>query len=320
MRAAERGVAIYARVSSEQQAGLHTVGSQVDELLARAAADGATVPQALQFVDDGYSGATFVRPALERLRDLAALGAVSRLYVHAPDRLARSYVHQVLLAEELAQAGTELVFLNRPLGASAEDNLLLQLQGMFAEYERARILERSRRGKRHLAHAGVVSVLGRAPYGYRLVGRREAGETPRFEVVEAEAAVVRQIFAWVGVDRLTLCAVRRRLAEAGTPSPSGNPRWAQSMVWSLLTNTAYRGEAVFGKRKSLPWQPPLRPARGHTGVPKRPGRQVPAPPDQWVTIPVPALVPPALFDAVRGQLEENRRLARQRREGARHRR
>ena len=141
--------ALYARVSSAQQAEAHTVVSQVVALGERLAADGLVVPEALQFIDKGYSGATLVRPALERLRDLAAAGAVDRLYVHSPDRLARKYAYQVLLVDELQRAGIEIIFLNRELGRSPEDDLLLQVQGMMAEYERAKIIERHRRGKRH---------------------------------------------------------------------------------------------------------------------------------------------------------------------------
>ncbi len=156
-------VALYARVSTDQQAEHHTIDSQVRDLVTRAAADGHEIVDALRFLDDGYSGASLVRPALERLRDLVAMATVDVVYIHAPDRLARSYPYQALLVEEFARAGTEVIFLNRPIGQSPEDNLLLQLQGMFAEYERARLLERGRRGKRHLAQAGVVSVLSRAP-------------------------------------------------------------------------------------------------------------------------------------------------------------
>ena len=110
---------------------------------------------------------TLVRPALERLRDLVAAGGVDRLYVHSPDRLARKYAYQVVLVDEGQRAGVEVVFLNREIGRSPEDDLLLQVQGMIAEYERAKILERRRRGKRHKAQAGSVNVLGGAPYGYR---------------------------------------------------------------------------------------------------------------------------------------------------------
>jgi predicted site-specific integrase-resolvase len=132
--------AFYARVSSEQQAAAHTIESQTAALSERAQSDGTPVPPERQFVDDGYSGATLIRPALDRLRDLATVGAVDRVYVHSPDRLARNYAYQVLLLDEWRRCGVELVFLNRPLGQSPEDDLLLQVQGIVAEYERAKII------------------------------------------------------------------------------------------------------------------------------------------------------------------------------------
>ena len=150
---------LYARVSSEQQAKENTVASQVEVLRQRITEDGLTCEQELCFIDDGCSGGTLVRPALEQLRDLAAAGGLDRLYVHSPDRLARKYAYQVLLVDELGRCGVELVFLNRQIGTSPEDDLLLQVQGMVAEYERAKILERSRRGKRHAARGGHVNVL-----------------------------------------------------------------------------------------------------------------------------------------------------------------
>ena len=168
-------VALYARVSSEQQSEAKTVESQVADLRAKIAARGETLAAEQEFVDDGYSGATLIRPALERLRDVIAAGGIDRLYVHCPDRLARNYAHQVLLLDEFTRAGVEVVFLNREVGQTPEDQLLLQVQGMIAEYERAKILERSRRGKRHGAQVGSVSVLSCAPYGYRYVNKQDSG-------------------------------------------------------------------------------------------------------------------------------------------------
>jgi site-specific DNA recombinase len=133
----------------------------------RVARDGLSLPDERQFIDEGYSGATLVRPALERRRDVVAVGAVDRLSVHSPDRLARKYAYQVLLIDEFQRADVEVMFLNRELGHAPEDELLLQVQGMMVEYERAKIMERHRRGKRHAARAGAVNVLSGAPYGYR---------------------------------------------------------------------------------------------------------------------------------------------------------
>ena len=219
---ADRQVAIYARVSSDQQAERHTIDSQIAELKARALRDGYQVREDMLFIDNGHSGASLIRPALERLRDLIAFSAVDIVYVHAPDRLARSYAHQVLLLEEFSRAGTQVVFLNRPIGDTPEDSLLLQLQGMFAEYKRAKMLERSRRGKRHRAQAGAVSVLARAPFGYRYITREAGGGAARYEIDEDAARIVRQIFTWVGHERLTLTAVCRRLLVKASPALPGS--------------------------------------------------------------------------------------------------
>ena len=171
--------ALYARVSSDQQSQAQTIQSQLTALRARVEADGIRLGPENEFVDDGYSGSTLVRPQLERLRDAVANGSVDRLYVHSPDRLARKYAYQVLLVDEWQRAGIEIVFLNHELGGSPEDELLLQVQGMIAEYERAKILERSRRGKRHKAQVGSVSVLSGAPYGYRYIPVGEGGGQAR---------------------------------------------------------------------------------------------------------------------------------------------
>src|SRR5687767_7964388 len=261
--------AIYARVSSEQQAEARTTASQVAALRARVLADGLTLLDELVFIDEGYSGATLVRPALERLRDLAAAGGVDRVYVHSPDRLARKYAYQVLLLDELATAGVEVVFLNRELGRSPEDDLLLQVQGMVAEYERAKILERSRRGKRHAARAGRVNVFGGAPYGYRYVRARDGNGEARYEIDEAEAEAVRLMFRWIGHDRLGIGQVCRQLRQAGYRTRSGKTVWDRTTVWGMLKNPAYVGLAAYGKTRIGLLPARLRPVRGASAQPRR---------------------------------------------------
>src|SRR5208283_3014589 len=185
--------AIYARVSSEQQREAHTIASQTASLIEFAKSHDLEVPQEWVFEDDGYSGATLERPGLERVRDLAAEGQIQVVLAYAPDRLSRKYAYQILLIEELARNGVETLFIKAPQGSSAEDQLLVQFQGMIAEYERAQILERSRRGKRHRARSGEVSVMSGAPYGYRYV--RKSDEAPAaYVVLEAEARVVERIY------------------------------------------------------------------------------------------------------------------------------
>src|SRR5579871_3059884 len=151
--------ALYARVSSEQQAAAGTIQSQIDAIMHRAGEDGVEIEPESRFIDEGHSGATLLRPALERLRDAAAAGAIDRLYVLCPDRLSRQYAHQMVLVDELSRCRVEVRFVNQPLGQTPEDHLLLQVQGMMAEYERAKIMERSRRGKLHAARQGKINVL-----------------------------------------------------------------------------------------------------------------------------------------------------------------
>ncbi|MGA9257344.1 MAG: recombinase family protein [Candidatus Sulfotelmatobacter sp.] len=191
----DKPAAIYARVSSDQQKENHTIQSQTAALIAFAKTHGYAVPSQWQFQDEGYSGATLLRPGLEAVRDLAAAGQIAAVLVYSPDRLSRKYAYQVLLAEEFSCAGVDLVFLKSPSAATAEDQLLLQFQGMIAEYERAQIAERSRRGKRHRAQQGSINVLSGAPYGYRYVKKSETSAA-YYQVVEAEAEVVRTIFEW----------------------------------------------------------------------------------------------------------------------------
>jgi site-specific DNA recombinase len=311
-------MAIYARVSSEQQAEAGTIESQLAALRSRVVEDGEELPEELVFIDEGYSGSNLVRPGLERLRDVAAMGGVDRLYVHSPDRLARKYAYQVLLMDEFQQAGVEVAFLNRELGQTPEDDLLLQVQGMIAEYERAKILERSRRGKRHAARSGDVAVLSGAPYGYHYVTKQEGGGQAHYEIIPEEAQVVRQIFRWVGQERCSIGEVCRRLQQAGVHTRTGKTSWDRSCVWGMLKNPAYKGLAAFGKTKAGPMRPRLRPQRGCPAYPKRPVSTSDMPPEDWIMIPVPALVDEALFDAVQLQLEENRRRARQHKRGARY--
>ena len=311
-------VALYARVSSEQQAEAGTIASQIAALKQRVAEEGLTLDEELCFIDEGYSGATLVRPALERLRDLVATGAIDRLYVHCPDRLARKYAYQVLLVDEFQRSGVELVFLNHAWGHTPEQDLLLQVQGMVAEYERAKILERSRRGKRHAVHQGSVSVLSGAPYGYRYVRAEEGGGQAEYQILVEEARVVQQVFEWVGQDRLSISEVCRRLDQQDIPTRTGKRTWDRTTVWGMLKNPAYQGKAAFGKTKAGPWNPPLRSQRNRPEQPKRATTPSSVSSEQWISIPVPALVSEALFEGVQKQLEENRKHQRQSKRGARY--
>src|SRR6266850_248694 len=222
-----RMAAIYARVSSEQQREAHTIASQTAALVELAKTLDLEVPKPWIFEDEGYSGATLERPGLERVRDLAAEGQIQAVLIYSPDRLSRKYAYQILLIEELARHGVETRFLNAPQGATAEDQLLVQLQGMIAEYERAQILERS-------------------------------------------------------------------------------------MVWAMLRNPAYRGTACFGKTRVAPRQRVTRALRARGGMTTRNSANHERPREEWIEIPVPAVIDEPTFARAQELLHENKVRSRRR--------
>ena len=311
-------VALYARVSSDQQAKAATIESQLSAIEERITQDTHVLDDELRFIDDGYTGSTLLRPALEQLRDVAYAGAIDVLYVHSPDRLARKYAYQVLLIDEFKKSGVEVVFLNHAIDKTPEGELLLQMQGMIAEYERAKILERSRRGKRHAARRGSVNVLSGAPYGYRYVSVKETGGEARYEIIPDEARVVAQVFEWVGVDSLSIGEVRRRLHEQGIKTRTGKEWWDRATIWGMLKNPAYMGSAGFGKTRIGERLPQLRPQRGQAEQPRKAYSVYATTVEEQEFIPVPALISEALFDSIAEQLVENKQRNRQGRRGARY--
>jgi len=230
---------------------------------------------------------------------------------YAPDRMSRKYAYQILLIEELARHGVETRFLNAPQGATAEDQLLVQLQGMIAEYERAQILERSRRGKRHRARAGEISVLSGAPYGYRYI--RKSDEAPAsYVVIDAEACVVRQVYEHYTIAGWSIGAITRRLNEHGVATRKPGTRWERSMVWAMLRNPAYRGTACFGKTRVAPRQRVTRALRARGGMTTRNSANHERPREEWIEIPVPAVIDEPTFARAQELLHENKVRSRRR--------
>jgi site-specific DNA recombinase len=306
-----RMAAIYARVSSEQQREEHTIASQTATLIEFAKTRNLEVPKAWIFEDEGYSGATLERPGLERVRDLAAEGQIQAVLVYAPDRLSRKYAYQILLIEELAREGVETLFLKAPQSSTPEDQLLVQFQGMIAEYERAQILERSRRGKRHRARAGEISVLSGAPYGYRYI--RKSDEAPAsYAVIETEARVVRHVYELYTVKGLSIGAVTRWLNEQSVVTRKPGARWERSMVWAMLRNPAYPGRACFGKTRVATRQRVTRVLRLRGGMASRNSANQARPREEWIEIPVPALISEQTFARAQELLRENKVRARRR--------
>src|SRR5580658_9719973 len=306
-----RMAAICARVSSDQQREANTIASQTAALIEFARSRALEVPKEWVFEDEGYSGTSLERPGLERVRDLAAEGQIQTVLVYSPDRLSRKYAYQILLMEELARQGVETLFVNAPQSASAEDQLLVQFQGMIAEYERAQILERSRRGKRHRARAGEVSVMSGAPYGYRYV--RKTDESPAaYAVLEAEARVVQRIYAMYTVDGLSIGEITRRINAEGIPTRKASARWERSTVWAVLRNSAYRGVACFGKTRVSSRARVIRPQRRRGVVTPSMTAGHERPREEWIEIPVPALVSEESFARAQELLQENKIRSRRR--------
>src|ERR1700730_18467735 len=249
--------AIYARVSSDRQKENHTIASQTAALIQHAETQGYAVPSEWVFQDEGYSGASLVRPGLEALRDLAAQGHIEAVLAHSPDRLSRKYAYQILLAEEFNRQAGELVVL-------------------------------------------------KAPYGYRYVKKSDSA-TAYYEVIEAEAEVVRLVFDTYTKEGLSINAIARLLNDRRIPTRRGSSRWERSTVWAMLRNPAYQGKACFGKTERATRKKITRPLRQRGGHSNRCGAHRERPRPEWIEIAVPALVSDATFALAQEQLEKNKR-------------
>jgi|GEM_PF-95839 len=300
-----RTAAIYARVSSDRQKEEQTIASQRAALLEYADAHGYAVPSEWIFQDEGYSGSVLVRPSLERLRDLAAEGSIEAILIYSPDRLSRKYAYQVLLMEEFARQGVEILFVQSPPATTPEEQLLVQLQGMIAEYERAQIAERTRRGKKHRAKSGLINVLCGAPYGYRYVKKSETSAA-FYEVIEEEACVVRQVYRFYTEEGWSIGAIVRWLNAQGIPTRQRKSPWERTTVWAMLRNPAYQGAACFGKTERAERQKVTRLLRLRGGYSSRSSASKERPREQWIAIAVPVIVSPESFALAQERLQQNK--------------
>lgn len=276
--------ALYARVSSEAQATRGTIGSQVAVLEAKIAEVGDEL--VASFVDDGHSGTRLDRPGLDALRDHVQAGAFERVWVLTPDRLARNFAYQMLVLDEFARFGVEVRFTDAPpIDDDPQARLLVQVQGVIAEYEKAKMAERQRRGKLFKVRAGEA-IFTKVPYGYRRVAR--SGAVPaHYEVFEPEADIVRRIFDDYVSGGYSIRQIAKRLYADGIKSPTGREVWATSTLGPMLRNSSYMGKAYWYRHESVPSTRP-------TGAPTR---QVPRPKEEWIEVSVPAIVSVDTFEA-----------------------
>jgi site-specific DNA recombinase len=302
-------VAMYARVSTTRQAQEHSIEQQLERLHTHAAAHEQAWEVRAEHVyqDAGVSGRSMRRPGLDALRDAVAAGALDLVLITAPDRLARNYVHQMLLLEEWEHIGCRVEFLDRPMNQDPHDQLLLQIRGAVAEYERTLIAERMRRGRLRKYQAGLLLPWTRAPYGYRMSVERPRDPAGVW-VDEAEAAVVREIFAYYLAPGGTLAGLAKHLQARAVPTPSHKGCWTLSMLRRVLTNPTYTGQVYAGRvqmQAARTRQSALRPIR-----PAGQTRVVTAP-EQWIPVAqIPALVTQEQFDLVQARLAQNRQFAR----------
>ena len=297
-------VALYARVSTDKQEREETIESQLAQLHRLVSSRGHTVQPRHVYLDDGYSGDLMARPGLDHLRDDARDGLLDLVLVHCPDRLARRYPYQVVVIEELQEHGCEVDFVNRTIAETPEDQMLLAMQGVIAEYERAKFMERSRRGRLYKLQSGIL-VVSNVPYGYRWVPR-QGSQRGRIEIVVEQAEVVRQVFRWIAEEGLSILGVCRRLMERGVRAPKRGARWGTSTVQNLLRNRAYMGEFCLNRIMAVePKEPP------NPGVYRRRRKcaQRPRPREEWIIVPGPALIDRELFEATAKRLESNKRFA-----------
>ena len=300
-------VAGYVRVSSQQQVQSQTIEQQLERLQQHAQQQGWAWRTEQIFRDDGYSGSNLSRPGLDQLRDKVASRHFDLVLVTVPDRLARKYVHQMLLVEEFEQAGCQLEFVERPMSQDPNDQLLLQIRGAVAEYERTLIADRMRRGRQYKYRTGQLLPWTKPPYGYRSdPDQPRAPEGVRLEPVEA--AIVTEIFAKYLSAEQSLSSVAKYLTGQNIPSPAGKAYWRPQSVRCILTNPIYTGTVYAGRSQNRPIQrrrsslAPLgsRPNGGHR----------PVPPEDWILVgQVPAIISREQFEQVQAKFERNKAVA-----------
>jgi site-specific DNA recombinase len=295
--------AIYARVSTDRQDRDQTIDSQLTALRGWVTERGHDLHPGHVFTDPGHSGARLDRPGLDRLRDAAAAAEFDIVAVYSPDRLARRYAYQVLLLEEFRKAGCDVEFVQRPISSDPHDQLLLQIQGAVAEYERAVLGERFRRGKIQRARAGAW-VAGRAPYGYRYVPKRD-GVPGHLVVDDAEAAVVRMMYRWLIDDRLSIRAIIRRLTDGPWRPRRGGRVWSNPVVHRILSDPFYAGTGYANRFVLTPSPLAHRRVRRPEALTCRRER----PREEWIPIPVPAIIDEATHELAAAQLARNAAVA-----------
>src|SRR5262245_11656806 len=301
-----RNAAIYTRVSSLKQKEGENIQSQVAALVEYAAKQGYEIPNGWIFKDEGFSGSTLQRPGLDSLREIIHEGCVDAVLAYSPDRLSRKYAYQLLLEIEFQKQGVELHFLNTPTARNPEEQLSLHFKSIFAEYERAQIIERCRRGRHHRARQGSVTVIPRPPLGYDYLSRSSTA-LPQY-VVNKDAQTVKKIFLYYVEKHFSIAKVCRELEVEGILTPKGNRKWSTATVRDILKNEAYIGTAYFGKTQPSNGVEDriYRTAKGEKRSMTISAKQE-RPRELWIPIKVPQIISENDFEVAQNKLSENRK-------------
>lgn len=299
--------AIYARVSSQKQKEGETIESQLMALRVFAKEKGFDIPEKLIFADDGVSGSILQRPALDELRDVVRAEPLNYIFVYSPDRLSRNYAHQLILLEELRKHGVQAFFLKAPPEANTpEAKMFTHMQGIFAEYERALILDRSRRGRMHKARQNDPIILPCMPYGYE---RAKEGQKSAVYIKENEAVVVKEVFRLYVHERVSLRKVANTMTEKGVKPPKKGSEWHVSTVRGILKNQAYIGTAHYGKTERCEGTPNyIRHCRSGTFHKPKYARKIKSE-SEWIPIDMPQIIGESDFELAQERLKENAALA-----------
>ncbi len=293
--------AVYARVSTLKQELEQTIESQLECLRAYVEKEGLQLEEKDIYVDDGYSGSKVERPGLDALRDAATMGEFQKVIMYSPDRLARRYAYQVIVIEELEKCGCKVLFLQRPISNDPEEQLLLQMQGVIAEYERAKIMERTRRGRLFKARQGHFLMWSTPPYGYRY--QPVSNGQPGYAVIhEEEAELVKQIFHWYVTEGISTSKIAKRLNQMGVHPRKGGRGWAPSAIRLMLINETYIGKAYYNRTYRVKPKKPRNPLTYHkyenTTTKRRPQ-------SEWIEIEVPPLIDEDTLRKAGEQLKKN---------------
>jgi site-specific DNA recombinase len=300
--------ALYARVSTLQQEQEATIDSQVAAIENYAQGQGYRLSKELYFLDQAVSGAQLDRSALNRLRDLAPEGMFSVVLCLSPDRLARQYAHQWVVINELQRVGVKVIFIGQPvLEENPQSQLLLGIQGLFAEYERAMITERLRRGKLYRVRQGRL-VNPVAPYGYRYIPVSEPGGG-QWEIEPIEAKVVKRIYQWYTQESgTTLWDIVIRLQGMGAAAPPRGRAWQFSTVQAILKQADYTGQAYYNRTQTSS-EVIGRTRKIGRGYKSRPVH-LPRPKEEWIPVRVPAIITEETWKEAQERLAMKQRFAR----------